>query len=373
MDDKYNAYLNIGVICAILLILLVVDLTNEDRLYSETENRVLASRPEFSKEALLEGSFTADYEEYITDQFVSRDKWVALKTYFEVLIGKSEVNGVYLGAEDYLLEQHLPQDYPQERIEEKLDKLDALVKKWDAQVMLVPTADNIISEKLPAYAPYFDQREFLDQVKERIGEEHYIEVYDVLQEHDQEYIYYRTDHHWTSLGAYYGYQSWTEEMGVTPYEYNLLEMERASEEFQGTLQSKTNLKGGVDTIFYFPETMIKPVSLVYDMATKGNSFYTVKHLDTKNQYGFFLDDNHAFIEIRTGYRNGKSLFVIKDSYANCFIPLLAPHYENIYVLDLRYYNGKLEPLMKQYQSEDGMDVLILYNCIHFLEDFKYYE
>ena len=93
---------------------------------------------------------------------------------------------------------------------------------------------------------------------------------------------------------------------------------------------------------------------------------------TKNQYGFFLNDNHAFIEIHTGYNPGKTLFVIKDSYANSLIPLLTTHYENIYVVDLRYYNGKLFQLMEQYEPEQGMDVLVLYDCIHFLEDFKYY-
>lgn len=90
---------------------------------------------------------------------------------------------------------------------------------------------------------------------------------------------------------------------------------------------------------------------------------------TQKQVRLFLDDNHALVEIDAGNRTGKSLFVIKDSYANCLIPLLVPHYDTIYVLDLRYYNGRLYPLLEQYASE--ADVLVLYNCIHFLEDFVY--
>ena len=86
-----------------------------------------------------------------------------------------------------------------------------------------------------------------------------------------------------------------------------------------------------------------------------------------------MDDNHAFVEIDTSYRNGKTLFVIKDSYANSLIPLLTPHYEKIYMVDLRYYNGRLYDFMEKYQPENGMDVLVLYNCIHFLEEFQYYE
>ena len=114
------------------------------------------------------------------------------------------------------------------------------------------------------------------------------------------------------------------------------------------------------------------VSVTYDFADTADSLYAPEYLETKNQYGFFLNDNHAFIEIHTGYNAGKTLFVIKDSYANSMIPLLTAHYETIYVVDLRYFNGKLFQLMEQYEPEQGMDVLVLYDCIHFLEDFKFY-
>jgi hypothetical protein len=116
-----------------------------------------------------------------------------------------------------------------------------------------------------------------------------------------------------------------------------------------------------------------------DPSATAESCYETSYLDTKNKYGFFLDDNHALVTIETG-RSGKgTLFVIKDSYANCFVPLLLPHYSKIYVLDLRYYNGRLSQLMNscapqaEGDSEEKMDVLVLYNCIHFLEDFQYYE
>ena len=149
-------------------------------------------------------------------------------------------------------------------------------------------------------------------------------------------------------------------------------MKTVSENFQGTLQSRINVDWTKDSIQYFPETEKKAVSVTYDFADTADSLYAPDYLDTKNQYGFFLNDNHAFIEIHTGYNPGKTLFVIKDSYANGLIPLLTAHYENIYVVDLRYFNGKLFQLMEQYEPEQGMDVLVLYDCIHFLEDFKYY-
>lgn len=372
MSEKRNALITVFILCAMLLTFTVADIVTDDRVYSETENRVLASKPAFSKEELFYGSYTEDYEEYITDQFVGRDKWIGVKTGADILLQKKDINGVYLSDDDYLIEKHDPKEYSEELEKEKLALLQTLVERWDAQVMLVPTADNILKDKMPAYALYYDEAAFLEKVKATVGEEHYVDVYTKLTEHREEDIYYRTDHHWTSLGAYYGFLAWAEHMGKFPYPYSPNNMTTVSEDFLGTLHSRINLNVKPDKIQYFSETKLRPVVVTYDLSEKSDSLYEESYLETKNQYGFFLDDNHGFVEIHTEYKNGKSLFIIKDSYANCMIPLLTTHYEHIYIMDLRYFNGKLFPFMESYETEEGMDVLLLYNCIHFLEDFKYY-
>ncbi len=373
MNEKQNAIVTIAIIAAMLLTFTVADLVTEDRKFSESENRVLTAKPEFSGEALLEGSYTEDYETYVTDQFVGRDKWIALKTVVDIFLQKKEINGVYLGGDGYLIEQHLPTDYTEEMEQNRLEQLTELVDRWDAAVMLVPTADNILRDKMPTNALYYDQSAFLDKVKESVGEAHYVDVSRVLQEHSEEEIYYRTDHHWTSLGAFYGYDAWRRQAGRYPVIRDPERRERVSETFLGTLHSRINLPMEGEPIEYFYDTAERPVTVTYDFAVTTDSFYEEKYLATKNQYGFFLDDNHAFVEIHTSNSNGKALFVIKDSYANCMIPLLAQHYERVYVLDLRYFNSRLFPFMEQYEAEGEMDVLVLYNCIHFLEDFKYVE
>ena len=372
MNEKGNAMFTVGILALVILIFTVADLFHGSRVFSETENRVLASKPEFSIQELFFGSYTSDYEKYVTDQFVGRDKWIYIKTVTDIALGKKVVGGVYFSADDYLIEQHLPQDYTEEQVRKKLALLESLVEEWDATVMLVPTADNILFEKLPATAIYYDETVLLGQVASLVGEERYVDAYAELSAHSEEYIYYRTDHHWTSLGAYYGYLAWAEAVGETPYEYDPSGAVTVSEEFLGTLHSKINMPRKPDAIQYFPETVKQPTSVTYDLERKTDTLYEESYLDTKNKYGFFLDDNHALIEIDTPYRNGKTLFVLKDSYANCFVPLLTPHYEKIYLLDLRYYNGRLFDLMEQYEPDEGMDVLVLYNCIHFLEDFMYF-
>lgn len=255
----------------------------------------------------------------------------------------------------------------------KISLLEKLVQAWDADVMLVPTADNILTDKLPANAPCYDQVSFLERVEQQVGAGHYVDVYTVLRQHAEEEIYYRTDHHWTTLGAFYGYQAWAEKRGESEGKYDPAVMETAAEDFLGTLHSKVNLNVRPDVIRYFPETVSRPLKVTYDLKTVRESCYEESYLETKNKYGFFLDDNHGIVEIETDYHNGKTLFVIKDSYANCFIPLLIPDYEKIYVMDLRYFNGRLFQFMKSCEPEEGMDVLVLYNCIHFLENFTYLE
>lgn len=393
MGEKVNAVLTVCIICGIIMIFTVTDLIKGDRLYSEAENRVLASRPEFSGEMVLSGKYSKEYENYVTDQFVGRDKWVGIKTGMDALFQKKDINGVYLGKDGYLIERHVPADFSEEQEKEKIALLKALVEEWDAKAMLVPTADNILTDKLPAYAEYFDEEAFLERVKKEIGKENYIDVYSILQEHAQEDIYYRTDHHWTSLGAYYGYHAWAEAASRSAFPYNKDVMQPVTGEFLGTLHSKVKLSRYYDIISIFPETNEKKVFVTYDFNKKSQSYYEPDYLDTKNKYGYFLDDNHGFVEIQTGYDESDVLFVIKDSYANCLIPLLAPHYKTIYVVDLRYFNGRLFSFMEGYlpkgeaPSADGieskaasgeapmgkMDVLVLYNCIHFLEDFRYYK
>ena len=372
LREKLNAALTVGIICVILLAFTAADFLREDRLFSPQENRLLAAKPELTRSSVLDGSFMKDYENYVTDQFVGRDKWISIKTGTDVLLQKKEINGVYLGRDDYLIEQHLNADYPGELVEQKLELLEKLTERWDAKVMLVPTADNIYPERLPACAEAFDQRVLLAAVAERVGEERLINVYDELRRHGDEEIYYRTDHHWTSRGAYYGYQEWAASMGEIPRDFSVDTAKTVSEDFLGTLYSKVRLPIRPDRIEYFPQTEQTPVHIVYDLQKESGSYYEPSYLETKNQYGFFIDDNHAFVEIDTGHTNGRTLFLIKDSYANCMIPLLAFHYEKIYVVDLRYMNGKLFPFMESYEPESGMDVLVLYNCIHFLEEFRYW-
>ena len=369
---KRDAWRSVIFLGGIILTFTVADLFNEERLFSESENRILAEKPELTKETLFSGEYMSDYEAYLNDQFVSRDIWIRIKTGMDMLMQKNLINGVYLAEDDYLIEQHTEKDFKPELVDKRIDQLQKLVEKFPAaEVMLVPTADNILSDKLPKFAPYYDDRLLLEQVKEAIGEEHVIDVYDILKEHGDKEIYYRTDHHWTSLGAMYAYQAWARGRVDYPMWYREDNMVTVTDAFEGTLQAKLNMPVESEEIKIFPQTIAKPVSITYDYTIKADSFYEERHLKTKDKYSYFIDGNHGLAEIVTENDNGRELFVIKDSYANTFIPLIANHYSKVYVLDLRYFNGSLFQFMEQYDKGD-MEILVLYNCAHFVSDFQYF-
>ena len=179
MDDKRNALLTVGLICAVLFVLGIADLCNSDRIYSETENRVLASRPTFSWESLLSGEYGDDYEEYMSDQFVGRDKWVGIKTLADILFQKKEINGVYLGADRYLIGVNDPEKYTEQMEDSRIASLKKLVNRWDAKVMLVPTADNILTDnsKVPKHGSGVGVINVHSRIQLMFGEQYGLEIY----------------------------------------------------------------------------------------------------------------------------------------------------------------------------------------------------
>ena len=371
MNEKRNAMLTIGILFAIILVFTASDFLNKDRTFSEEENRTLAARPEFSVDEVLYGEYIGEYETYAWDQFVSRDKWMEIRTRLDIWMQKKAINGVYLGEDDYLIQVHNPSDYSESQEKSRIASLKKVVNKWDALVMLVPSADNILTDKLPAYSTYYDEKTFLEKVRNAIGEEHYVDVYTMLAEHAEEDIYYRTDPRWTSLGARYGLKAW-EETVHRRYPYMEDGLVTVSKNFRGVLCDQIDQSPTKDRISYYRETKRYPVKVTYDGETVTDSLYEEKYLETADQYSFFLDGDHGFVEIDTGWKNGKTLFVIKDSYANAMLPMMVNYYEKIYAVDLDHYTGKLFELMEACEPEEGMDVLVLYNCEHFLESFMYY-
>ncbi|MBR6643344.1 MAG: hypothetical protein IKL28_06765 [Lachnospiraceae bacterium] len=362
----------------ILFLLLVFGFTAvtfvwPERTFSENENRVLASMPEFSTESLFEGKFMSEYETYITDQFFLRDEWIKLKTLTEIALNKQDINGVYMGKDGYLIERHEDSKIDYEMLGKSKEYLKTFVEKFTkrlgkdhVKVMLVPTASEILLDKLPPFAEGFDQNGMIDEVYGMLPEGTTIDVRDILKEHADEYIYYKTDHHWTSLGAFYAYQAYCKAKGFEVPSLEDATFTEVSDEFLGTVYSKLNLEFGKDSMHTvtLPNTPSK-IQMTVDMAEKFDSLYNEEFLSQKDKYSYYLDGNHALTEIASNSKGKGTLLIIKDSYSHCFAPLTLGDYQKVYLVDFRYFNMPISQFIMQYRVTD---ILVLYNTVTFATD-----
>ena len=343
---------------------------HKDTAFSDTENRMLQQKPVFSWADLADGRFMGNFEKYQTDQFILRREWIRLQTAADRLLGKNKSGDVYLG-EGQLLEE--PSKLS-ENVWENLDAIGAFCRNQTGvkcYLMLVPDAASVQREKLPAYAPVADQAEQLEEIRSYLEKKENpvteIPLYEMLREHREESLYYRTDHHWTTLGARYAYQSAAGQMGLPGAENGEeKKLYPVSDSFQGTLAARSGYRVPDDTIeVYWPDQKEELVVTYVQEQTKSASLYAAEKLKTRDKYGMFLNGNHPLTEIRTMASTGRKLLLIKDSYANCFVPFLTGDFEEIVLVDPRYYYDSAEKLMKQYGFTD---VLFLYNLNTFLED-----
>lgn len=346
-----------------------INMITPKRVFSESENRKLEQMPELSLNQLFEGRFTLNYEKYISDQFALRDFWIGVKSDAERLIKKNESNGVFLGKDGYLIQGfNKPDDkISRERIA-AINSFSASTPGLNKYFMVIPNPVKILEDKLPAYAPVDDELEYVNKIKDSVDKNiKFVNVYDTLYSKKDEYIFYRTDHHWTTDGAYYAYEKLAQEMGFNPHDKSYFDINKVTDSFYGSLYSKGGFRHikPDDIKLYMPKVEeVCQVDYIGENKTS-NSLYNMDNLNNKDKYTVFLDGNHSLIKISTNTSNNKKLLVFKDSYANSLIPFLTGHYSEIYVVDLRYCDEDISKLTK---DNNIKDMLVLYNVNTFFED-----
>lgn len=370
--EKNKEIYNIILTIIFLMIIGGISLFNvlkKDTLISEQENRSLQQRPSFSIENLLNRSFSKEYTSYVSDQFPVRDTWIKLKTNIELSIGKKENNNVFISKDNFLIE-----GFKEESSEETVEKVNAInqfaqkYEKLNISFMLVPTAAEIYKEKLPNYAPVDDEVKYISEFKDKLNKNiKFINTYDSLKENKDKYIYYKTDHHWTSMGAYIAYNEMCKQLNITPKEEKDFDIEVVTNDFYGSLYSKMGAGiGDPDSIsICFPKEQNDIVVNYPDVQKKVASLYDNESLDAKDKYEVFTGGNHSLINVKSLGDHKKKLLIIKDSYANSFVPFLTPHYSEIDVVDLRYYMDDLNELI---DVDEITDVLFLFNVNTFNQD-----
>ena len=348
-----------AVFLALLFFLAIVNMASPDRDFSENENRYLRQFPDFSWRALAEGSFTRDFEGYIIDQFVGRDTWIGVKIAAEAALQKDSSNGVYFTKNNGLIEMFDTMD--RTRFEKNLGFVQSFAQAVEerfgiaVQTMLVPTSSLIYREALPTYAPEIDQQALLAEAAAALPG--LVDVSEALLAHRDEDIYFATDHHWTSLGAFYAANRYLAQVGLPERQPAEFAIEALSEQFYGTTWSKASLPGQQpDVLTAWRDTAVVQVDYGPDKPV-ADSLYERSFLSQKDKYSVFLGGNQPVTRIVTGADNGKRLLLIKDSYANCFAQFLLRDYEEVILVDPRYYQQSYTDFI----AENGVtDVLILY-------------
>ena len=356
------------------------------QLYSEAENRYLTKLPRISVDGILSGEVQRDLTEAASDQFPERDRWMQIATTSQYLIYHREINSVYVGKDHYLFDKIVDSDLSEKNYQTNLGYVTAMKANTDADVsvMLIPTPGTVLTEKLPTRAVLYDPAPY-----EALGEElceadsvRWVQTTAALKRADRnrfDDIYFHTDHHWTTNGAYVGARTYLDTQGIQIAEQEYFDVQTVSDSFYGTLYSKVaGLPGARADELELPQTLPENLIIEADGAPADalgangektmpelTGIYDLSKLDMKDKYAVYFGGNYGKITIKNLQTEGKgSLLIIKDSYANSMVPYLLGNYEQITMIDLRYYNESVP----EFVAEDWDEVLVCYEMSNFIKD-----
>lgn len=356
----------------LLLGLAIANLVWPKRDMIELENRKAAQFPAFSVEALLDGRWQSGFARWMQDQFLLRDAWInTQRAADEIVFQKAEEGGILLGKDQWMFTKLFTiDDATRQQTAKNVQAVAEFAARYPGKVtfLLAPSASVIYPEALPAGAPMADENALLDDIFAQVGESAaVIDLREPFTARRDEYLYFKTDHHWTTNGAYRAYEQFCALKGLTPFDRDAHEAVTV-EDFQGTHYSATRLWNVEnDTITYYPLPNQMTIYNItgeaqYEPMTTENLINTDKFA-TRDKYAAFLDGNNGYSVIE-GDGEG-SILVVKDSYANSFIPYLTANYEKIGVVDFRNFKYGLDSTIER----EGYDeVLILYNFQTFIAD-----
>ncbi len=386
------AKLTAAIFAVILLAIPAATIVLPKQERSENENRTLAKFPDIVNHTKMDkaenlgdvlgavrwedittrddDSWMDKFETYFSDHLVGREDWVRARNEMEVLAGKKEINGVYT-VDGQMIQAF--KSYDKDTIETSLNAVNRFAENHpdiQCSFMLAPTSQEIFSSKIPSYAGCLSEKSFIDDCYKKINGLTTIDCLSFLSGHGSDYVYYRTDHHWTSLGAYYAYCAAAKTLGYSAYSLDQFNIETASSSFRGTLYSKT-LDNSVtpDSIDYYHLASGGPKikMTVFDgrKETVYDSLYVRSYLDVKDKYSSFTGSNSPLVTIETDVDNGKNLLLIKDSYAHSLVPFLANHYSRITMVDMRYINTDLNKFIDLGEYQQAM---FMFNAVTFSSD-----
>ncbi|WP_296612024.1 DHHW family protein [Ruminococcus sp.] len=319
----------------------------EKERFSFYENRVLTDLPVFSEEGLINGKDIKQLGDYVTDHFAGRSRWISAKTLMQTELSEKVVNGVYVSSER-LLDAETSQRTP---VSLNADIFCRYAEQYDGTVYFtaIPSSAGVYGDLYQGHTDTRSESQQISSFYEFLNNDiKKIDAYNILKMQNDNYIFYRNDTKWTTYGAYCVYKAVIQKLGFQPTSYDKYNIEHITDRFRGNLYQRTlSEKPKADTIdiFKYPNGAI-----VYSCITKGNDgrtnvadIYDRSRLESSDMYSVFLGEPAPLIKITTSVKSkiDKKLLVIKDSYANCFIPFLIQHYSEIVVISPEDMQGTL--------------------------------
>ena len=401
--NKKIHLVNVIVFCGILLLGGIASLAMKKESVSEIENRRLTQFPAFTDSAFWSGKYFKQIEMYYADNFPLRNKWISTATSFKNKLGfqSSEIK-LYDEANDAEANEKKDTIKEKEKIIDGPLKDDGAVGEVKKRVFVfknrafemfgggpgmgkayadvINSYNRLLSPKIQVYnliipvALEFEITEKYAKLQkpnrpaiENIynSEDSNIKkvwAIDEIRKHRTEYIYFNTDHHWTSLGAYYAYRAFCSTAGLIPVSLDTIPY-KTKPSFLGSLYRLTRdpgLQGNPDSVRYylFRDSMnfyIGSNSIGYWVKSKMYG----EGVSGPNSYSVFLQGDLPIVKMETQHKNGRKIAVVKESYGNAFSCFLINNYEKVVVVDQRYYTGDFLTMLKA----EGINELLFINNI----------
>ena len=334
-----------------------------DESFSETEKRVLTTFPKPSFSTVSDGTWEKAFSDYIQDQLPLRNAWVGLYAYFTHWTGQNGTDGVYVGKDDYLLQT--PTAENDRNLSSNLRRLTAFAERTQIPtcLLVVPQTGYILEDALPrTHAPYTDDA-MLARIAEQTADSR-IRIVDVRNvfaaRKDDVQLYYRTDHHWTSAGAFLAANAFLEQA-----DRPLLTADQFVPEdvagFYGSTYSKLCMWGKpADTMSLWHIRDARVHTEVSDLGkpdvTQTDDVFFRDHLEAYDRYPVYLNGNHSVTHVVNDAVPDGTLLLLKDSFGNTLATELAAAYHEIWMVDLRYFRTQA---VSEWIADKGVDTVLV--------------
>ena len=366
MKKNLTDILTCALFCGFTAVMLVLFLVLPKTDFSELEKRTLAQSPKADGEAILSGDFGKEAETYIADHLPARSFFVGLSNYYDLLSGRQGIKEILVATGDRLVEK--PNEPNDAAVERNMNAINAFAQRIGQKVdlMIVPSAGYVLENTVTGLHSAYKDDEIISGIHALAGENvRPVALLDAFAgAEDKGALYYRTDHHWTALGAYTAAQVYLD--GALPAKESYAV--ESYDGFYGTTHSRSGLwltkpdavelwnDGGNYTVTAYSNAS-DTVGVTHD------SLFYPERLQERDMYTVYLNGNQPLVRIQNPAGEGK-LLVIRDSYANCLGTLLAGKYREVVLVDLRYWKTPVSDLA----AEGFDDVLVCYSLYNFLTD-----